>query len=88
MQVSTSHLAIGLAVIGALALVAAIVNERRMQKHRQPGVSYRDVTLRKDGGWRRSDLFTGRGLQFQRRASGFGCLGILLLLAALAVLFV
>lgn len=58
-----------LAAIGIASLVWAVVNERRMQKHRQPGVSYGAVTMRRDGGWRRSDLFTPEGLTYQRRAS-------------------
>lgn len=43
-----------------------------MQRHRQPGVSYAAVTLRRDGGWRRADLFTPEGLRHQARASRFG----------------
>ena len=61
-----------LAVAGTLLMGVAVYNERRMQRHRQPGVTYAQVTLRKDGGWRRSDLFTEEGLKYQRRASGFG----------------
>ena len=61
----------------------AIYNERMMQRHRHPGVSYRDVTFRKDGGWRRTDLFTEQGLRYQRRASGFGVPGALLWVLAL-----
>jgi hypothetical protein len=55
-----------------------------MQKHRQPGVSYRDVTFRKDGGWKREDLFTEAGLAHQKRASTFGVVGLLFLLLALS----
>ena len=61
-----------LAIVGTLLMVAAVYNERRMQRHRQPGVTYAQVTLRRDGGWRRSDLFTEEGLRYQRLASGFG----------------
>ena len=64
-----------LAVAGLASVVTAVVFERRMQRHRQPGVSYRDVTLRKDGGWRRADLFTPEGLALQRRAARSGGLG-------------
>ncbi|HET7188637.1 MAG TPA: hypothetical protein VFI52_10795, partial [Gemmatimonadaceae bacterium] len=72
-----------LAVLGVVALCIAVACERAMQRHRQPGVSYREVTLRKDGGWRRSDLFTDTGLRHQRRASTFGVTGAVLLLASL-----
>jgi hypothetical protein len=61
-----------LAGAGIILLGAAVWNERHMQRHRQPGVTYRAVTLRGDDGWRRADLFTPAGLQYQRRASGFG----------------
>ena len=74
-----------LAGAGVVSTGAAIVFERRMQRHRQPGVSYRDVTLRKDGGWRRADLFTPEGLALQRRAARFGWLGAALWIVALAV---
>ena len=74
-----------LAVAGLASVVTAVVFERRMQRHRQPGVSYRDVTLRKDGGWRRADLFTPEGLALQRRAARYGWLGAGLWLLALAV---
>ena len=74
-----------LAVAGLASIVAAVVFERRMQRNRQPGVSYADVTLRKDGGWRRTDLFTDEGLTLQRRAARFGWLGAALWLIALAM---
>jgi hypothetical protein len=74
-----------IAMTGVIALSIAVLNERRMQGHRQPGVSYRDVTLRKDGGWRRTDLFTAEGLRLQRRASAFGVTGAAFLLAALGI---
>jgi hypothetical protein len=61
-----------LAVAGTILAGLAVWNERRMQRHRQPGVSYAAVTLRRDGGWRRSDLFTARGLEYQALASRCG----------------
>ena len=70
-------------LLGLVCLGAAVVNERRMQRHRQPGITYRDVTLRRDGGWRRADLFTDEGLHYQRRASTWGVTGGALLVAAL-----
>ena len=69
--------------LSALSFAVAVMHERRMQRHRQPGVSYRDVTLRRDGGWRRDDLFTAEGLAHQRQASRFGLLGVVLALASL-----
>jgi hypothetical protein len=62
--------------LGIVSLTTAIVNERRMQRHRQPGVSYADVTLRRDGGWKRAELFTDEGLRFQRRAAKWGFYGM------------
>jgi hypothetical protein len=72
-----------LAALGVVALAIAVGYERAMQRHRQPGVSYAQVTLRRDGGWRRDDLFTDTGLRYQRRASSFGVTGAVLLLVAL-----
>lgn len=72
-----------IALLGVACLGAAVVNERRMQRHRQPGVSYREVTLRRDGGWRRDELFTEQGLRHQRRASRWGLTGGALLVVAL-----
>ena len=72
-----------LAGIGVVLLGAAVIAERRMQRHRQPGVTYAQVTLRRDGGWRRADLFTPAGLRYQRRASLCGVVGALLLAASL-----
>ena len=72
-----------LAAAGALCIVIAVTFERRMQRHRQPGVSYREVTFRRDGGWRRADLFTPEGLRLQRSASKFGLLGAAFWLLAL-----
>ena len=81
----TAHAAVTTLLVGAglLFLSAAVWNERRMQRHRQPGVTYRAVTLRRDGGWRRTDLFTETGLRYQRRASTFGLAGTACLVAAL-----
>lgn len=73
----------GLFVLGAGAIALAVRHERLMQRHRRPGVSYRDVTLRMDGGWRRSELFTPAGLAHQRLASRFGVTGAALWIAAL-----
>ena len=61
-----------LTLAGFVAATLAVVNERRMQQHRQPGVTYAAVTLRRDGGWRRSELFTARGLEYQAQAARFG----------------
>jgi hypothetical protein len=80
-----SHLAtgvwsvLGLAtlVLGTLSLAVAVINERRMQSHRRPGVGYADVTFRLDGGWRKRDLFTDEGLAFQRRAAKWGFVGVI-----------
>ena len=54
-----------------------------MQRHRQPGITYREATFRRDGGWRRADLFTERGLDCQRHASRWGVAGGALLVAGL-----
>lgn len=62
---------------------AAIVNERRMHRHRQPGVTYAQATYRRDGGWRRRDLFTPEGLAYQRQASRYGVIGAALWILAL-----
>jgi len=70
-------------VAGVAALTLAVVHERRMQAHRRDGVSYRAVTLRRDGGWRREDLFAPEGLLHQRQASRFGMVGATLLIAGL-----
>ncbi|HET9011574.1 MAG TPA: hypothetical protein VFN38_07135 [Gemmatimonadaceae bacterium] len=72
-----------LAGVGVIALGIAVGYERAMQRHRQPGITYSQVTLRRDGGWRRADLFTDTGLRYQRRASTFGLTGAVLLLASL-----
>jgi hypothetical protein len=73
-----------LAGAGTLLVALAVISERRMQRHRREGVSYRDVTMRRDGGWRRTDLITDEGLRHQARASRFGVLGAALWVAALA----
>ena len=73
-----------IAAAGVACLATAVSYERRMHRHRQPGVTYAEATLRKDGGWRRSDLFTPVGLQLQRKASLWGVAGGVLLLASLA----
>ena len=72
-----------IAVLGVLSLGWAVVNERRMQRHRQPGVDYAKVTWRRDGGWRRGDLFTETGLAYQKQASRYGVVGAALLVASL-----
>ena len=74
-----------LAAAGVISTAIAVTFERRMQRHRKRGMSYRDVTLRKDGGWRREDLFTPEGVALQRRAARFGWLGAGLWVAALVV---
>ena len=72
-------------------MLVAVVNERRMHRHRQPGVTYAQATFRRDGGWRRTDLFTDEGLRYQRQASRYGVTGaalwILALLAAMILSF-
>jgi hypothetical protein len=70
--------------LGLCAFAVAIRHERLMQRNRRPGVSYREVTFRRDGGWRHADFFTAEGLVHQRRASTFGILGALLWVAALS----
>jgi hypothetical protein len=57
---------------GVFCAIVAVVYERRMQRHRQPGVSYAQVTFRKDGAWRRTDLFTPEGLAHQAKAARYG----------------
>lgn len=77
--------ALVLAAAGIIMVGVAIWHERMMQRHRQPGVSYADVTLRRDGGWKRSDLFTDTGLKHQRQASGWGFPGLALIIIALVL---
>ena len=76
----TASLAIG----GTLAATVAVVNERRMQRHRLPGVGYADVTLRRDGAWRRNDLFSAEGLAYQRLAAKYGFYAVVLWVLSLA----
>lgn len=64
-----------LLVAGTISMAVAIFNERRLHRHRQPGVTYAQATFRRDGGWRRADLFTPDGLSIQRMASLFGVIG-------------
>lgn len=66
---------------GTLSVAVAIFHERRMQRHRRPGVGYGEATFRRDGGWRRGDLYTDEGLIHQRLASryGFGGIGLWIL---------
>jgi hypothetical protein len=78
-----SMVAAGFGAAGVTALTIAVVHERRMQAHRRDGVSYRAATLRRDGGWRREDLFTPEGLTHQRQASRFGVAGAALLIVGL-----
>lgn len=75
-----------LILAGTLLMAVAIYHERRMHRHRQPGVTYAEATFRRDGGWRRNDLFTPEGLRHQRLASGFGVPGALLWLLGLIAL--
>jgi hypothetical protein len=67
-------------------MVVAIYNERRMHRHRQPGVTYAQATFRRDGGWRRADLFTAEGLRIQRFASLCGVSGAALWVLGLIAL--
>ena len=71
---------------GTFCAGLAVFNERRMHRHRQPGVTYLAATLRRDGGWRRADLFTPEGLRYQARASGFGIVAVTCWILALAAL--
>jgi hypothetical protein len=87
--VSLQFLAAGaLSAAGVCCAALAIRAERRMQRHRQPGVGYAAVTLRRDGGWRRADLFTPEGLRHQRQASAFGITAAALWVLALVALIV
>jgi hypothetical protein len=82
LQVIASSL---VALVGVGFLAAAITHERRMHAHRQPGVNYSQATFRRDGGWRRRDLFTDTGLFHQQRASLCGMTGAALLLASVFI---
>ena len=81
MQRAAIPLALGIAGVASMAI--AVFNERRMHRHRQSGVTYVQATFRRDGGWRRTDLFTPAGLAFQKQASRYGVLGALLWILAL-----
>lgn len=74
-----------LALLAVGFLAAAVVHERRMHAHRQPGVSYARATFRRDGGWRCAHLFTEAGLRHQRLASRYGVTGAALLAASIAI---
>jgi hypothetical protein len=71
------------AIAGTILMAVAVFNERRMHRHRQPGVTYAQATYRRDGGWRRADLFTAEGLAYQRLASRYGVIGAALWVLAL-----
>jgi hypothetical protein len=73
------------AALGSVAMLGAVVSERHMHRHRRPGVGYWAATLRRDGGWRRSDLFDDEGLHHQHRAARFGLTGAALWVLALAL---
>ena len=64
-------------------MAVAVYNERRMHRHRQPGVTYAQATYRRDGGWRRTDLFTPEGLAYQRQSARYGVIGAALWILAL-----
>lgn len=70
-----------IAAAGTFSVAVAIFHERRMQRHRRQGVGYAKATFRRDGGWRRGDLYTDAGLAHQRLASryGFGGVGLWIL---------
>ena len=75
----------GLGAVGCVAATLAIAAERRMQRHRRPGVSYAQATLRRDGGWKRTDLFTPEGLEHQARAARYGLIATLCWMLAVLV---
>ena len=75
----------GLGLAGVVAATLAVRSERRMQRHRQPGVGYAAVTLRRDGGWRRADLFSAEGLRHQAQAARFGFAALVCWVLALVV---
>jgi hypothetical protein len=76
---------LALLVLGAISVGVAIFHERRMHRHRLPGISYVEATFRRDGGWGRTDLFSAEGLEHQRRASRYGLAGVLLWILAVLV---
>ena len=69
-------LALTLAGAGCWSAAVAVRHERRMQRHRLPGVTYAAVTFRRDGGWGRTDLFAPEGLAEQRRAARAGMIAL------------
>jgi hypothetical protein len=69
--------------VGCVFVAFAIRAERLMHRHRVPGVSYADATFRRDGGWRRTDLFSPEGLAHQQRAAKYAFLGVACWVAAL-----
>lgn len=75
-----------LGVTGVICAGLAVRQERRMHRHRQPGVTYAAATLRRDGGWRRSDLFTPEGLRHQAAAARLGFATVVCWVLALAAL--
>jgi hypothetical protein len=54
-----------------------------MHRYRRPGVTYAQATFRRDGGWRRDDLFDAEGLSHQRQAARYAVLAALLWILAL-----
>jgi hypothetical protein len=86
---SAQGVAVGaLAFAGVACAVLAVRHERRMHRHRRPAVTYAAATLRRDGGWRRTDLFTDEGLRHQARAARFGMAAVAAWLLALAAFVV
>jgi len=77
-----------LGAAGVICAGFAVRSERRMHRHRQPGVTYAAATLRRDGGWRRADLFTPEGLRHQARAARLGFMTVVLWVLALAAVVV
>ena len=75
-----------LAAAGTVSMAIAVYNERRMHRHRQPGVTYSQATYRRDGGYRRADLFTAEGLAYQHKASRYGVTGVAMWILALLTL--
>ena len=70
-------------IAGIAAAIFAVMAERQMHRHRQPGVTYAAATLRRDGGWRRGELFTAEGLRHQARAARYGVSAAMLWLLSL-----
>jgi len=59
-----------------------------MHRHRLPGVTYSQATFRRDGGYRRADLFLPEGLKHQAVAARYGVTAAALWLLALVAWFV